>query len=233
MRSNKSNQKANSLRANRGGTRKSSQRPGMESSRGGSMVMYKRLQPPEFVTSPIYRRRIRYRIGTNISQEALSNNDLCRGLGGVFAVTTTLGYPVCASVKLTQVEIWSPTPTMGSNVTASLQWDTSGANGDFAGPSQIEADSSMDPSRPAYIKTKPPKLSLCGFWKSTALNDTDRIALVTCPSGSIIDFLILFTTNEALGPSASLVLASVVAGGYYHKQILNGNGVVVSLNTTV
>lgn len=232
MRSNKSNQKANSLRANRGGTRKSSQQSGMESSRG-VMVMYKRLQPPELMSSPIFSRRLRYRINANVSQESLSNNDLCRGLGGVFAVTAILGYPVCASVKLTNVEIWSPTPTMGSSVTAALQWDTSGANGDFAGPSQIVSDSSMDPSRPAYIKAKPPKLTLCGFWKSCALNDTDRIALITAPSGSIIDFVIKFTTNEALGPSASLVLVGASVGGYYHKQILNGNAVVVSLNTTV
>lgn len=197
------------------------------------LVMYKRLQPPEMVSSPIYTRRLRYRIGSNISQESFSNNDLCRGLGGVIAVTAILGYPVCASVKLKQIEMWSPTPTMGSNVTAALQWDTSGANGDFAGPSQIVSDSSMDPSRPAYVKGRPPKLTLCGFWKSTALNDTDRIAIITCPSGSIIDFIIQFTTNEALGPSASLVLVGATPGGYYHKQILSGNGVVVSLNTTV
>lgn len=202
-------------------------------SNNNSMVMYKRLQPPELQSSPIYSRRIRYRIGANISQESLSNNNLCRGLGGVVAVTAILGYPVCAAVKLTQVEIWSPTPTMGSNVTAALQWDTSGANGDFAGPSQIVSDSSMDPSRPAYIKAKPPKLTLCGFWKSTALNDTDRIAIITAPSGSIIDFVFKFTTNEALGPSASLVLVGATPGGYYHQQILNGNATVASLNTTV
>lgn len=232
MRSNKSSQKANSLRANRGGTRKSSQQAGMESSRG-LMVLYKRLQPPELMSSPIYSRRIRYRVTANISQESLSNNALCRGLGGVVAVTAILGYPICASVKLTNVEMWSPTPTMGSNVTAALQWDTSGANGDFAGPSQIISDTSMDPSRPAYIQAKPPKLTLCGFWKSCALNDTDRIALISCPSGTIIDFVIKFTTNEALGPSASLVLVGATPGGYYHQQILNGNAAVVTLNTTV
>lgn len=197
------------------------------------MVMYKRLQPPELQTSPIFSRKIRYRVTSNISQQSLDNNALCRGFGGLVAVTAILGYPVCGAVKLKQISMWGPPTTQGTNVTVALQWDTSGANGDFAGPSQIISDSSMDPSRPAFITAKPPKLTLCGFWKSCALNDTDRIALISAPTGTIIDCVFVYTLNDALGPNASLVLVGATPGGFYHQQILSGNATVVSLNTTV
>jgi hypothetical protein len=196
------------------------------------LVQYERiLCPPQIKVIPIYTRLIRYRVTSTISQETFTNNHLVRGIGGIVATSATSAVPICAAVKLLKVEAWAPITTLGTNTSVALQWDTSGANGDFAGPSDIITDSSMDPSRPAHIVTKPPRQTLCGFWKSGAVSDTDRMLLFSAITGTIVDFTVQYTLNDGLGQNAALVIAAGSAGGFYHQQILNGNASVVSLNT--
>jgi hypothetical protein len=196
------------------------------------LVQYERiLSPPQIKVIPIYTRVIRYRVTTTISQETFTNNHLVRGMGGIVATSAVSAVPICAAVRLLKVEAWAPITTLGTNTTVALQWDTSGANGDFAGPSDIITDSSMDPSRPAHIVTKPPRQTLCGFWKSGAVSDTYRMLLFSAITGTIIDFTFQYTLNDGLGQNAALVVAAASAGGFYHQQILNGNAAVVALNT--
>jgi hypothetical protein len=191
----------------------------------------RRNAPPQYNPIPILARVVRYRVTTTVSQEPFTVNNLVRGCGGLVATTTTAATPFCSSVRLKKIEAWAPPSSVGSNTTVAVQWETQSANEDFAGPAQIIADTSVDPSRPAHVITKPPKDTQCEFWKSGLSSSTNTICLITAVAGSVIDFHINYCLNEALGVNASVVVVGALAGGMYHQQILTANAAVVSLNS--
>ncbi len=196
-----------------------------------NLQSYERRNAPQTIqATPISSRIVRYRVTTTISQQIFSVNDLNRGCGGLAAATATTAYPFCASVKLRKIEAWAPPSTVGTNTTVALQWDSGTVNEDFAGPSQIIGDTSVDPSRPAHIITRPPKNTSSAFWKSTYSANTNPICIISAVAGSVIDFHISYTLNDALGANTVVAVAAANAGGLYHQRILGGNGQVVSLN---
>ncbi len=123
----------------------------MKSRKQNNLINYERRNAPQTIQStPIFTRIVRYRITTTISQQIFSVNDLCRGCGGLVAATATAAYPFCSSIKLRKIEAWAPPSTVGTNTTVAIQWETGSANEDFAGPSQIIGDTSVDPSSASY-----------------------------------------------------------------------------------
>jgi hypothetical protein len=193
----------------------------------------RQLAPPQIQATPIQTRVVRYVVGTTMSQTGFTVNNLNRGPGGCVITAVNTAYPQQNSVKLRKVEAWAPPQAQGSQTTLALQWETGGANEDFAGPANIVADSSIDPSRPAHIVAKPPKLSQSGFWKSCSSANTNNLFTLTAVSGTIVDFHISYTQNDSVGANSNFVVVGGNVGGFYHQTILGGLATVLSLNTIV
>lgn len=155
-------------------------------------------------------------------------NSLLGAAGTMCTVANTTVSTFFESVRVGRVQIWTPPAAQGSFATCSLEW--------FGGTSanNLEvSDTSISTATPAYISSRPPRLSLAAFWqKPAALN----LFQLTAPSGSIIDVdLELIMSDDETTPATTAV-ASGTLGIVYYLALDSANGThiytPVSLVTT-
>jgi len=95
------------------------------------------------------------------------------------------------------------------------------------------SNTSINPSKPAYISAKPPKNSLASFWQTAG---TNNLVLLNAPQGTIIDINLSLTLddNDDGAPAASTVSTATVGVHYYLSLDPNATHrfVPISLNTT-
>lgn len=130
-------------------------------------------------------------------------------------------------VKIQRIEMWSPPAAQGSAVTCSVDWV-----GNANSPNREFSDTTVSVSTPAYVVTSPPPQSLASFWQT---NNTNALATLTAPSGTIIDVVLALILNDSDEATAQNAAATVVLGNIYYLSLdLNATHryVPVSLTTT-
>jgi hypothetical protein len=223
----KSNPKANSLRANRGGTRKSSQQRGMERSSRHLLM------PPQILTVKTMSGVTRYLDSTGANGN-FTVADLL-GLPGIVAATAVLGYGIALACRLKKVEVWSPVTTAGSTISCTITDDSNlvgSLDGVFGGVPVVIQDSSMSYDRPAHIVFNPKSTRLSGAWLNTNMVQTQRLFLLQEPVGSIVDIHFEFVISTAfLQPSTSIVLVGATPGVMYKHPVIGGELIPQGVNT--
>jgi predicted transcriptional regulator len=99
---------------------------------------------------------------------------------GVSASTAVVGHPIRQSLRVLQVEIWSPPASQGAAVTCSVLWPSSQRS-----QAREVTDTSNSVTTPAHVKCGPPSESLAAFWTDGTSGAT--FFSLTAPPGSIID----------------------------------------------
>jgi len=151
--------------------------------------------------------------------------------GGVCTVANTTLTSFIGSLRVNQIEMWSPPAAQGSASTCSVEWNnTSDANN-----SALEiSDTSVSTAVPAHIRCGPPRGSLASFWFNP--NANKALFALTAPPGTIIDVsvsLILYDDDYA-NPFVSSIAAGVLGNTYYLSLDPNATHrfTPVSLTTT-
>jgi len=165
--------------------------------------------PPQFNSNILTQHKFRYLCtGSN----ALVNitranflNSLLVNLSG-----STSNTRLIAGVRIKKVEIWSP--CSNSTLTISWEWLSN------LGPSSEISDTTSSASFPAHISTKPPPNSLCGFWSITGQNESEVIAILTAPVGSVLDATIEYYLFDGEGQVSVTTAASGVLGTLYNTR---------------
>lgn len=190
----KSNQKANSLRANRGNSRNKNS--------GFHDIPQRNLT---IKNSKVFR----FRAGTTLNEQIIAPNNM-RGIFGLMATTTNNLQPMCKSLRVKRITIHTPPASTGNYSSCGVRWI--GVYGEHV----LVSDTSINISRPAFITSTPPANSLASFWRTTS--DSDGFMALSVPQNSIIDleveWIIFDGANNVTSflASAPLPLYSIVYG---------------------
>jgi hypothetical protein len=131
---------------------------------------------------------------------------------GVDAVTATLGKGIWQTVKVNQIEIWTPPAAQGANATCSVL---------FPAAQQSQArevtDTTVSVAKPAHVLVTPPRYSLCSFWQNGTGN---TLFTLVAPPGSIIDVWVsLILGDGPLAAVISQVLVGATIGSVYYAPL--------------
>jgi hypothetical protein len=128
---------------------------------------------------------------------------------GVSAVTAVLGYSIWQSVKVNQIEIWTPPAAQGANATCSVLFPAS-----LQSQAREVTDTSVSVAIPAHVLVTPPRLSLCSFWQN---GSTSTLFTLTAPPGSIIDVWVSLVLDDGTNsvPVTQTLVGATIGSIYY------------------
>jgi len=177
----------------------------------------------------------RYRFtSTSGSTTAIVSGDLLGAAGGMCTVTNSHVTSIFQSLRVKEIEIWSPPASQGSATTCSVEFTGSGVNS-----SNLEySDTSVSVSQPAHIRCRPPRNSLASFWTNFQSSTTGLFTIIA-PTGSIIDLTLdlIFRDDNVSGEVVTVATATLGLVYYLAMDCVTDNGAVryppVSLTTTV
>lgn len=176
-------------------------------------------------------RRIQYLCQTaNSTNQVVTVAQLALMAPGFIALTATLGGWLTNQFKITKIMLWSPPPVLGSNTANSLKFaDTYNAGAGLAGPSQMVADSSMEPDRPAFCQLipKPP------FSWFQPITSTNNYFVFTAPIGSIFEFHYSHYIDDSGTIATGPTIVAATPGIIYHKIVTLSQGQVLAPHTSV
>ncbi len=184
---------------------------GRKAAKKGFVQSQSRMGPSQFRANPEVSRRYRFvsssGTATNVTAQTLL------GACGSTATSSTTGALMFQSVKLKQVEIWSPPASQGSAVTCSILWPSSNQSQ----PREI-SDTSVSVTQPAHVLSSPPPLSIAGFWASRL--STSALCTLVAPAGSIIDVWVSLVLGDGSGvATVNAVLVGAVTGAQYYSSL--------------
>jgi hypothetical protein len=173
--------------------------------------------------------RHRYRfVSTSSASTAVTPNSLMCSAGTMCTVVNTTVTSFFGSVKVNQIEMWSPPASQGSSTTCSVDWIGSSYQ-----PNREYSDTSVSVATPAHVISSPPPMSIAAFWQTSS---TNTLFNLIAPVGTIIDVhlsLILNDDDESLVTSS---VAGAALGNIYYLS-LDSNAThhypPVSLTTTI
>lgn len=136
---------------------------------------------------------------------------------GVVASGATVGQTIWQSVRVNQIEIWSPPPSQGAAATCGVTFPPSSTVVGF-GMTREVSDTTVSVSTPAHVCTSPPAGSLCGFWQNGAL--AAPLFSLTAPVGSIIDVWVSLIAKDGTYVDANTAtLVGATVGGVYYTSL--------------
>jgi len=169
-------------------------------------------------------------VSSNGAATTVSTRDLLQACGCV-ATTATSASGIFGSVRLKQIELWTPAPSQGASATCSVRWYASNAG---IAPNREVSDTSVSTATPAHLRTSPPRGSLTGFWQVDGLNS--QLFDLVAPPGTIIDVWVdlILADGPAEPGAAALTVAGATVGALYYFALdgrASGLYLPVSLTT--
>jgi hypothetical protein len=152
--------------------------------------------------------------------------------GSMCVVGNTSVVSLFSSFRVTRIQMWAPANTTftGGASTCSVLW--LGSVTPFTQDREV-SDTSINPSKPAYVDAVPPKNSLASFWQTAS---TNGLFTLNAPQGTIVDITLALTLNDTDDGSAasSTVTTGILGEQYYLSLDPNATHYYVpqSLNTT-
>jgi hypothetical protein len=132
--------------------------------------------------------------------------------GGIVAVANTTLTTIHSSVKVNQIDIWTPPASQGASATCSVNWV--GYNNS---PDREYSDTSVSVATPAHVTCSPPQQSLASFWQAASATN---LFVVTAPTGSIIDVhLSLIFADGADQAGTGISIATGVLGSNLYLSL--------------
>jgi hypothetical protein len=173
------------------------------------------------------RHRFRF-VSTNGASTSITPTSLLCSAGTMCTVVNSVVTSFYGSVKVNQIEMWSPPASQGSSTTCSVDWIGSAYQ-----PNREYSDTSVSVATPAYLKCSPPPMSLAGFWQAPS---TNTLFNLVAPVGTIVDVHLSLILNDDDESFASATVAGAALGQVYYLS-LDPNAThhypPVSLTTTI
>jgi len=185
------------------------------------------LAPPMFIQQEVRKLRIRCTSSAAITAGSVTMAHL-GGMLGIISLATGAGSAsslICDQARLRRVCVWGPVATAGTPVTVQLKYVDDPTSNTQSGPPRTVSDSSISFDRPAYVCLEPPKdnSSIFSQWFDTNLNTAYFV--ITCPSGSIVDFWFNWILDDQGATQAGpTITAASILGQIYHRSITTGGG---------
>lgn len=181
---------------------------------------------PQIRSNVILRHKYRFRATADIAATQITVDNVLGACGVIGTVVNTTAVEMMRSVRIRNIEIWSPTGTSSTPATCAIDFTSAvvqSANLEYS-------DTSINVSSPAHVRCRPPPQSLASFWQVTSSN---ILFTLTVTSGSIIDLDVDCILTDS--PTITTVALTTVALGAVYYLSLNGSTatiVPVALKTT-
>jgi len=179
------------------------------------MIVNQRVIIPPFTASYKVTKTLRY-----VCTAATSGSITAQNLAAILTVATsaTTGFSVVGAILLHSAEIWSESAP-GAQVLLEISQETTTFIGS---PSVLRQDISTG-LYPAYVKIKPPKNSLSGFWISGNATSTGTVLTVNASGNSVLDLKVtlVFLDQSVVGQATTG--SGMTAGVMYQKNLIGGN----------
>jgi len=181
----------------------------------------------------LIRRKILYLCTTaNATNQQVLVSQLGQMLPGFMAITTVLGGFVTNQFRIRKISLWSPPPVQGSNTANSLKFgDTFNATAGVTGPSQMSADCSIEPDRPAYCAIRPEPGTVYDWFQT--ITSSNVFFVFTAPIGSFLEFSFEHYIDDSGTITTGPTLVAATPGVIYHKIITLSQGMVLSPHTSI
>lgn len=166
---------------------------------------------------------------TTATLTAISDTTLLAACG-VCAVSAVSGAPIRYTVRLKQIEIFTPPAAQGAAATCSVLWPATQRS-----QAREVSDTTVSTAQPAHLVTTPPAESLAAFWVNGSLGQ--GLCFISAPSGSIIDVWVQLVDGDGASTGGSnAVLVGATTGVVYYTcldSLTNATGIYKPVSLTV
>jgi hypothetical protein len=165
--------------------------------------------PPQFQSTVRVKHRFRFQSSANSSSNITRAILLDLLMTNLTSAHTNAR--LISGVKLNRVELWGVSGTNASDfaaATLSLEWLSN------LGPSSESSDTG-NAFHPPHVVTTPPQQSLASFWSITGQNESEILATILVPSGSVVDIWVDLILYDGETPVTITTTQSGTAGTTY------------------
>lgn len=149
----------------------------------------------------------------------------------MMALGTTSAAYLAAAVKLKRVQIWFTSPTIGTNVSAELEWNAAGTG--FLEPSTAISATSSSTTEYSYLDARPPADCLASWYQGGTTSITNAIFSFSLPADGILQVDFDWVPNFGEN-SLGTVTSSGLTTGVVYCRAINANVLPIApLNSMV
>jgi hypothetical protein len=172
-------------------------------------------QPPEWMANPPLFRKVRWGVVAAQTELDVTVNALLYAQCTALSTTTVSTW--AQAVRLRRIRIWFVSPTLGTTVTSTIEWNAGATGFLVRGTSVSQTNGST--TELACLDCRPPTDSLSGWYQGGSTAGTNVIFSFSAPAGAILqlDFdWVPLVTEAGLGTLSSV---GTVAGTNYCRGI--------------
>jgi hypothetical protein len=134
-----------------------------------------------------------------------------------FATSIILAYPVHYAVKLKSVKIWFCSPTAGTSISSTIEWNAATTGFLVTGGSVSETNAST--TEMVCLAARPPKSTLSSWYQGGSTAGTNVIFSFSAPAGAIMEIEYDYVNNTTENTYGSLAVTGATLGVIYCKAI--------------
>lgn len=171
--------------------------------------------PPKWVAVSPYFRKVRFGLVANQTETDFTVRNLL--YAQCVAQSSTILSPLAYAIRLKRVQIWFQSPTLGSNITSTIEWNNAGTGFLGTGTSVSETNSSTTDF--VCLDSTPPDQTLSSWYQAGVTGATNVIFSFSAPAGAImqIDYDWVGNFTEAAYETQST--SGAVAGTLYCRAV--------------
>jgi len=134
-----------------------------------------------------------------------------------FAVSTILVYPLAYAVRLKAVRIWFTSPTVGTAISSTIEWNAAATGFLVNGSSVSEVNASTTDM--VCLEARPPRSSLSSWYQGGANALSNVIFSFSAPAGAIFEVEYDYVLNTTEAFTSSRAVSGATLGNIYCKAI--------------
>jgi len=174
------------------------------------------IKPKSYQQQPIYKKIVRCDVAANAATQTVTAAQL-GGMLGVISTSATTSLYMSQNFRLTKIEMWSWTGTIGTTVDIELKYSDANTAAGQSGPPQTVGDSSASVDRPAYCCLRPKRSNFFNNWQSVA--STNSMLSWYSPQLAIMDLHYEWFIDDIGALTAGPALTGATTGTIYHHNI--------------
>jgi hypothetical protein len=191
--------------------------------------MEKNERPPKWLAVAPEYREVRFGVVANQAETDFTVRNLlyCQ----CSASSATVISPLAYAVRLRRVRIWFCSPTLGTNISSTVEWTSAGTGFLQRGTALAEVNTST--TEMVCLDVKPPKQSLARWYQAGVTGATNILFSFSAPAGAIMQLDFNWVPNFTEGSYETQTTAGAVTNTLYCRAV-NANVLALPpLNSTV
>ncbi len=184
--------------------------------------------PPRWEAVVPEFRRVRFGVVANQAETDFTVRNLlyCQ----CCAVSSTVVAPLAYAVRLRRVQIWFQSPTLGTNISCTLEWNAGSTGFLQRGTSVAEVNSST--TEFVCLDARPPKSSLARWYQAGPTGATNVLFSFSAPAGAIMQLDFDWVPNFTEGTYETQTTSGAVTNTLYCRAINANILALPPLNST-